>query len=84
MTQTKSRFSIAIGMAMLAGMVMLSACGGPEPMRTPPPRRHSRRGSRKAGATSDTPPALGAGGVALRSVRTAGSPRRAPTAGSGP
>ena len=32
MTKTTSHFSVAIGMAMLASMVVLSACGGPEPM----------------------------------------------------
>jgi uncharacterized lipoprotein YajG len=34
MTETKSRVSLAVGITMLAGMVVLAACDGPSPIRT--------------------------------------------------
>jgi len=34
MTKTTSRFSLAVGVAMLAGTVVLAGCGGPSATRT--------------------------------------------------
>jgi len=54
MVETKSRVTLAIGATTLAGMVLLSACGGPSPMQTTTTERTTTTAPRPAVSTTTT------------------------------